>query len=213
MLVVAAVLALSACQSEPPTTPHYTDHFGTPPPQVACEPGVAVLTCSLRDWHVSGRRGAWVDVTSDAEWSTSDPTVGAVVSPGVVTPLRRGTVTVEARYQAMVLRSLYGYSYLLEPNAPTVKLGTLWGTVYEDDGKQTTSAEALGEIVSGTHNTGRSARTLPTNGAFSLSDFWMAEPFSVRASKAGYQAVTIDHPGVDDSHHTQFFYLKRLPPQ
>ncbi len=164
-LIAAAVVATAACGAQTPTAPAYVSHSGPPPPQMECglpagyvqapalQAPAGSLVCTLTAWN--GK--AWSDVTEQAEWSTSNPAVGQVVSPGHIRAIGR------------VLEDVPGHP---KPMIDDVQI----------------------EILEGTHNSGRRATTI--NGAFSMRDFWMDEPFTARASKAGYESLTIACAGV-----------------
>ncbi len=200
--LIAAAVATAACGAQAPTAPASYDHSGPPPPQMQCglpagsvpapQAPAGTLACTLQAWN--GK--AWVDVTAQAEWSTSDPAIGQVMSPGYIRAVSRGIVRVTAVYASLTVRG-WPYSYLLDPAAPTITLSTLTGNVLEDvpGYPKPLIGDVQIEIIEGTHNIGRTATTI-ANGAFSMPDFWMNEPFTARASKAGYESLTIACAGV-----------------
>jgi len=92
--VLVSGLAMGACGSSPTSsTIVYTVAVsGTTPVVGSSAQFSAMATLSS---------GATQDVTSTASWSSSNPSVAAVTSAGVVTALSSGSVTISATYSGI----------------------------------------------------------------------------------------------------------------
>ena len=92
--VLAAGLSIAACGSSPnsPTTVSTVSVSGTAPGVGATAQFTAIATLA---------GGATEDVTTSATWTSSDTTIAAVSSSGVVTSLASGNVVISASFSGM----------------------------------------------------------------------------------------------------------------
>jgi hypothetical protein len=147
---------------------------------------------------------ARTDITGVATWSVSeDPfsavptTIAGVTAPGVIVPFRPGDIYIRADYFANGLRisNTAQHSYAVSPTSPAVVLSVyLAGSLFEFGGFKPID-DVLIEIIDGP-DAGRSARAI--NGSYLIKYVAMNVPFTVRASKAGYETLEQRHPGIVD---------------
>jgi hypothetical protein len=125
------------------------------------------------------------NVTNQVTWSISEGNAATISTLGIVTPTSQGEIEISATYGYHATPVLY----LVDPRDPPVELGSLMGTVREDNDSQAPIAHAVVEIVEGDYNRGKSART-DTFGSYLIKYVNMGVPFAARASKAGYESAT-----------------------
>ena len=123
-------------------------------------------------------------------------------SPGVPTVVAARNVYIRADYTNTSgcgqARNIAPHAYAVMPGGAVVPLAYIAGAVY--DGPGTTSSNQLSdatvEIVDG-ESAGKRATTI-SNGSFMIEFLQMGQPFTIRASKAGYSTDTQTSPGIVD---------------
>jgi hypothetical protein len=146
-----------------------------------------------------------IDITDVATWSASAdefsaaPTpIAGVSGPGVIVPFETGNIYIHAEYvvNGLKISNTAPHSYAVSPTAPAVALASdLHGFVFEFGGFKPID-DVLVEIIDGP-DAGKNARTL-VNGWYVIKFVAMSVPFTVRASKAGYEALQQQHTGIVD---------------
>jgi len=203
---IAVVVGISACTGSTPTALTQPSCHDCPPASMqfpVCTPVQIEVHCTVT-MQVLGRP-AQTDITDVATWSVSeDPfsavptTIAGVTAPGVIVPFRPGDIYIRADYFANSLRisNTAQHSYAVSPTAPAVVLSVyLAGSVFEF-GSFKSIDNVLIEIIDGP-DAGRTARTI-VNGSYLIKYVAMNVPFTVRASKVGYEALQQRHPGIVD---------------
>lgn len=200
MTLTAALMGCGADITQPSTPPQGA--LGSPAPFVvppSCQPEGANVRCSVlyHDTHEGFR-----DVTPLATWQVSSsallaqPTaVAAVEAPGLIVPHAAGNIAVSASYNGTV--NLARHAFAVAPDRAAIALApSLLGHVLETDGV-TGIVGATVELLDGP-TAGRTVITRET-GYFLYEFLPMDVPFTVRASKPGYETVTETHPGIADN--------------
>jgi hypothetical protein len=201
MPTLALIVGLCGCREAPTQPTHLSHDPATVLRPPACAPVLSEVHCTVRMWI---RNEGEVDVTALATWYAADSnlsdgltpsSVAKVSSPGRITPVQPGNVSIHVRYLAD--HTTAPHSYAVDRAAPAVALAPcLMGFVSEADG--TTPIEgALVEIIDGAGMAGRSDTTR-VNGYYFIEHVRMATPMEVRASKAGYVTSVGTHPGITD---------------
>jgi hypothetical protein len=153
----------------------------------------------VRDEHMD------VDVTAAVTWSASDssfsdcPTsssVAIVASPGVIRPVRRGSVSIHVCNASGHRVALHAYA--VDPAGPAVPLAPYVGGLVSEANGATPIVGAVVEIIDGGVDTGKTDTTR-VNGTYFIEHIRMGMPFTVRASKPGYLSAESRHPGFVDN--------------
>jgi hypothetical protein len=153
------------------------------------------------------------DVTAQAQWSAADSftlamdtllTPSSAVTfktPGVATALVAANVWIRADYvisYGAPIRNIEPHAFAVAPGRAAVPLAYLSGTV--SNGGVPGSGpvgDATVEIIAGA-GAGRRTTTLSSNGAYWFDFMPMNTPFTVMASKAGFNSDTRTHAGIAD---------------
>jgi hypothetical protein len=178
MSAAALLLPLGGC-GDSPTDVHSTE----PSLSTFCLTAGTQVSCTATLLNQTGQH----DVTADATWLASDPTVGVFVRPGVFSPAKRGEVEISARYQT--IQTHVPFRFLVDPLKAPQYLQFLSGIVYDDAGALLAGATV--EILSGYAQGART--TSQENGFYHFNTVLAGETFTVRASKPGYAAATVSY--------------------
>ena len=138
--------------------------------------------------------GSTQDVTSQATWSSSDPTVAMVSAMGLVTPIANGSALVTASYQnvrgsmALTVAAPSSPPSGPAPPAPAPQTYTLSGVL-----RATPLNENLQGVVVEAMHGGQVLATATTDGrgVYVLSGL-IAQEYVLRMRKVGYNAPTVD---------------------
>src|SRR5438445_224271 len=171
-LVCCALLA--GCDRSSPTEPN---HGLSVYLQSACVPSGTLVSCRA---FLSGVPG-YNEVTSQATWLESDPSLGGFSAPGVFAPTARGEVAIWVRFQRW--EEGVHSSFLVDPAASAQRLYFLSGTVF-DDATNATIAGADLEMLEG-YAKGEHVLT-NQYGVYQFEKIIAGESISVRVSKSGY---------------------------
>jgi hypothetical protein len=95
-------------------------------------------------------------------------------------------------YSGLRARAFYGFG-MAPGRAPIVLAPQLWGAVVEAVGGLGPIVGATVEILDGPY-AGKTSTN--TRGDYSFAFFPVGSPFTIQASKAGYETVTKNHPGI-----------------
>jgi Carboxypeptidase regulatory-like domain len=199
------LVLLVACDKHSPTEP-----TGNPTPhlQINCEPVGSEISCVAR---VTGMDNA---VTIQSAWFSSDPTVGTFTAPGRFTPSRRGQVSLWATYDypgigtGKVQLTSEPTSVVVDPSGTALVLTYLFGGVLDAD----TNAALAGvevRILDG-YAQDRSATT-NAYGYYRIDGVPFNQIFTITASDAGYQPLTLTYHIAVPNPATLEFRLHRLP--
>lgn len=149
---------------------------------VSCMPEGSNVRCSATAYNVGGVASR--DVTGSTTWMASN-VFGSFVEPGLFVPTAHGDITITARFE--VIQNTYPPSFVVGPGVPARQLFYATGTVKD----AATGAPIVGATVhidSG-HSLGRAAVT-NDRGFYKIEPVLTSEPFTITASKEGYQAQT-----------------------
>jgi hypothetical protein len=142
--VVIAMALTVGCSGNSPTSP------AAPSVSEVSSVSVTQVSATSRSCQLAATArfsdGTTRDVTTAAQWDSSNPSLATVTNTGVVTVVAAGDVEVRATYQ-----SVSGTFQLITRPEPVV---TLWGVVREVQPNQHPLAGARVEIVDG-ENAGR----------------------------------------------------------
>jgi hypothetical protein len=181
VLLLALAAVLGACGGDSPTDVHSS------PPSLStlCLTAGTQVSCTAS--FFTGTSGPH-DVTADATWLASDPSVGVFVRPGVFSPAKRGEVEISASYRGV--QTHVASRFLVDPLKTPQYLQFLSGIIY-DDLTGTPLAGATVEILSGYSQGARS--TSNEYGYYHFDTMLAGETFSARASNPGYATVTTSY--------------------
>lgn len=210
-----AVIGIAAC-SETPTSPQAPVGRGSYAPlQVQCTME-AELLCSVFRFGEG-------DLTAGAEWYATGLPWGTVPEPGVSFP--RPGVPVASRPVKLYIAARVGtetdassFAYEMAPGARPVLLAMLTGLVYEGDVGFTGLEGVDVQILDGEGMAG-SSTTTNVSGFYAMSYVRVGVPFTIRATKNGYEPSLARHDGIkalpeglpDFFTTSQHFRLKRRP--
>jgi hypothetical protein len=140
------------------------------------------------------------DLTARAEWFATDVMWGTTPdarvtfrAPGVPEATERVRVFIGARVGTETDQS--PYSYETAPGARPSPLAALSGFVYEGDSGLTGLSNVTVEILDGDGTAGLSATT-NGNGFYIIFHLRVGVPFTIRASKVGYEPAVAAHQGI-----------------
>lgn len=163
------------------------------------------------------------DLTARAEWFATDVIWGTVAFPGVTFP--RPGVPVATRPVRLYIAARVGtearassFAYEMAPGARPIPLALLTGFVFEGDTGFTGLEGVKVEILDGEGVAGFTATTNLT-GSYSISYVRVGVPFTMRASRTGYEPSVVRHDGIkmlpeglpDFATTAQHFRLKKQP--
>jgi hypothetical protein len=170
-VLVCLAAVLTGCRNGP-TDPHGPRQASL---TVTCIPAGPRVSCSATYLPAEGFSR---DVTSLATFRASDPSLGSF-RDGLFTPVRRGEVEINARYNGLV-----------DPAQTARRLYFLSGIVRDDSNNQALVGATV-EVLDGYSKGAQSV----TNGAgaYQFNDILTGETFSVRASKPGYTSSTLTY--------------------
>lgn len=202
--VLLSALTIAACGDAPTPTSPRPGTTKTPPGPVLLRPICAPVQTEVHCTVVWAETRSRTDVTQLANWSVSsaplsqiDTDVATVARPGVIVPLRRGSISILAAYGGQ--SSLASHSYAVEPGLSAVPLAPyLSGSIAEASTNFTVPvAGVLVEVLAPPSEVGKNdAGRL--NGHYFINHVPMNVPITLRASKAGYPTTTKTHPGITD---------------
>jgi hypothetical protein len=150
---------------------------------------------------VDGSPGEF-DVTSLATWSLSAlpfgdlPTTAASIGgAGLIVPLDGGNISIDALYNGNRARALRRFNVAPDRDAIVVTLA-LGGFVQDP-----ATGRAIPDVAIDMLDGPFAGQTRATDGSghFAFDFFPMGMPFTIRASKPGYDTVTQHHPGITDA--------------
>jgi len=153
-------------------------------------------------------------VTIQSAWFSSDPTMGTFTAPGRFTPSRRGQVSLWATYDypgsgaGKVKLTSDPTSVVVDPSGTALVLTYLFGGVQDAD----TNAALVGvevRILDGFAQ-GQSSTT-NANGYYWINGVPFNQIFTITASGAGYQPLTLTYHIAVPNPATLEFRLHRLP--
>src|SRR5204862_1382441 len=114
--------------------------------------------------------------------------------PGFIVPRDGGNISIDATYNGQRSRALPRFA--VAPGRDAIVLATALGGWARDRGTSRGIADVAIEILDGPY----AGQIQETNdsGYFAFDFFPMGVPFTIRASKAGYDEITERHPGITD---------------
>jgi hypothetical protein len=174
-----------------------------------------VVTCDVVPvWRCTASRFGDGDVTARAQWSAADSfrlamdtvvsgsTAVEFPSPGLPRALRPAEVYIRADYvttNGQHLRAVAPHAYAAESGGQAVPMAYVSGTSFVGPPSTGPSAVRLGgvtiEIVDG-EGAGKQAMTRDDNAFYMIEFLRLGIPFTVRASKPGYEPDVRVHPGI-----------------
>ena len=190
---LVATAGMAACGETPtsPATPG-TARNTFAPLDVRCWLE-AELLCSV---HRFGEG----DLTARAEWYATELIWGTTADPAVTFP--RPGVPVASRPVKLYIAARVGtetrassLAYDMAPGARPIALAALVGFSYEGDTGFTVLEGVRVDLLDGDGTAGLSAVT-GGGGFYTISHVRVGVPFTIRASKAGYLPVNVQHPGI-----------------
>ncbi|HEY3571084.1 MAG TPA: carboxypeptidase-like regulatory domain-containing protein [Thermoanaerobaculia bacterium] len=177
------LVPLLGCDHSPTEPAHQL----SPSLHVACLPDGSRVSCKATLSGVPDGASTR-DVTSQATWMASDPSLGSFLQPGVFTPRRRGEVEISASYQTWT--SDVTSQFLVDPAQPAQRLYFLSGVVRDDS----SNAEIPGATVEILDGYARGATSVTNeSGAYHFDKILTGETFHIRVSKPGYSPVTLSY--------------------
>ncbi|MGE5236575.1 MAG: carboxypeptidase-like regulatory domain-containing protein [Acidobacteriota bacterium] len=203
--VVACLAVIGGCK-DLPTEPDRRN----PSLTMVCMPTGISVSCAAT-LHDVPSRGSVRDVTTEATWQVSDPSLGGFVRPGLFMPTSHGEAGVSARYEQW--EAAVTDWFLVGPDRPAQWLYWLAGYV-RDAAMDEAIAGAEVHILDGyAHD----ARALTNQyGYYQIDKILTGEAFTVTVSKDGYAPLTQSYrvdPPVGPGGNSPFldFRLARLP--
>jgi len=185
--------------------PTNTKNTYVPPLLVTCltSPTLGCVASFLDEAEVTGR-SSWsaadsLELSSGPAVTASDAVVFR--TPGIPTALSARNVYIRADYTSPRyghVHAIAGHAYAIAPGEAAVPLAYISGQVFEGVPGVGTPAvpNAAVAIVAG-EGAGRS-ETTGASGGYRIEFLRLGQPFTIRASKAGYSTDTREHPGVVD---------------
>lgn len=166
-----------------PTSPTCDPLYGRGPVtyyQLECTPSGSDVQCRLyqRETGYCARPHHRLDITDQATWTTSDPTVAAVTAPGRFTTLAAGLVEIHARF---AFQNVNEVAFTVAPGIPAERMLTLF-VIASDTGGVRVPDVAVGIVP------GRGMRQTCQTSATGHCRFWVFQTtIQVTGTKAGYQ--------------------------
>jgi hypothetical protein len=118
-------------------------------------------------------------------------TAASIEAPGFIVPRDGGNISIYAMYNGWRFSAFYWFA--VAPGHDAIVLArALRGAVLESDGRGPVLGAKV-EILDGPY-AGETRNT--TNAGYSFDFFPVGVPFTIQASKAGYETVTKGHPGI-----------------
>jgi hypothetical protein len=182
-LALALFLAATAGCDDTPTSVDRRD----PQIRATCVPLGDRVSCTaaLRDVPTAG---SVRDVTKEATWRVSDPSLGSFTEPGVFTPVRRGEAEITVSYQG--LQDRLTSWFLVDPGQPARRLYWVSGIVRDE----TTNAPLPGATVEILDGYAKGKRAVTNEfGHYQIDSILTGEPFRIRAAKEGYAPSTLSY--------------------
>jgi len=180
-LVVVSCGAMTACERVPIGPDHRN-----PILLLSCTPTGSNVECSATLYDVPSF-GSMRDVTTEATWTVSDPSLGGFAMPGLFTPIAAGEVRLGARFEEWASREDEDPWFLVGPGTDARWLYFLAGVVY-DASTNEGLAEVEVRMLDG-YAEGALSTTGP-NGHYQFDRVLTGEVFTVEASKEGYSSET-----------------------
>ena len=179
--IVTYLLLMCACEEEA-----VGPKGSNPRVQSTCLPSGSNVACTVILYDVPSY-GSTRDVTAEATWLVSDPSIGEFFVAGFFRPRTRGEVALWSRYdQWEEVEDLHSW-FLVDPSASAQRLYFLAGTVIDAITQAPISAVEV-RILDGYS---RNARAVTNeNGYYKVDRILTGEDFSASASKSGYTSVT-----------------------
>ena len=201
--LLALLSIVVACHRESPTEPSHVN----PRLTTTCVPSGGQVSCSATLWDVP-TYGATNNVTADAIWIASDPSIGTFTAPGVFVPSRVGEVSIWAHYQRWDSPQS---SFLVDPAHEAQRLYWLSGLVLD----ASTQAPIQGAEVRILDGYSQGARAVSNAfGSYQIDGILTGQPFSVAASASGYASQTrsyrVDSPVGGQNGPFLDFHLQRI---
>ena len=144
-----------------------------------------------------------LNYTASANWrvvpnafSLETSPVAVATAPGLITPATSGEICVLAEVPgANVIPPNHGWR--VDPNRPPVRLMRYVQGFVSDAGAGAALEGVTVDVVSPEVDRGKQGITKP-NGVFTLFNFDFDVPFTLRASKPGYETQTVTFPPLRD---------------
>jgi hypothetical protein len=176
----ALLLSLGGCGDSP------TDVHSSPTSlSLFCLPAGNQVSCTASYFSGSGGQR---DVTAQAQWQVTDPSIGVFVRPGVFSPARRGEAVISASFAGV--QAIVPFRFLVDPVRPPQYLQFLSGLI-TDDATGALLVGATVEILSGYAQGARA--TTNANGHYQIDTVLAGETFTLRATSPGYATVTTSY--------------------
>jgi hypothetical protein len=181
LLLMGGAVLLASCGSPAKPDPRCT---GTTGLWATCEPHGNGLQCSAREITYCGPRA---DVTTSTTWSSADPDIATVTATGFVQSVSPGETLIHANYRGVPTV----VAVKVIPGHPPLPVFEIDAQVLAGPACSRTKPGVPGVLitVTGGLNAGASATT-DEHGTFALPDM-VVGPITLRASKPGYQDVTV----------------------